>query len=53
MKITELLLAELDREAIGIRKTLERVPEGKNDWKPHMSRSGTACLTTWLTIVDS
>ena len=35
MKITELLLAELDREAVGIRKTLERVPEGKNDWKPH------------------
>ena len=35
MKITELLLAELDREADGIRKTLERVPEGKNDWKPH------------------
>lgn len=25
MKITELLLAELDREAVGIRKTLERV----------------------------
>ena len=35
MQITELLLAELDREAVGIRKTLERVPEGKNDWKPH------------------
>src|SRR4029453_7198383 len=35
MKITELLLDELDREAVGIRKTLERVPEGKNDWKPH------------------
>ena len=35
MKITELLLAELDREAVGIRKTLEHVPEGKNDWKPH------------------
>jgi hypothetical protein len=33
--ITELLLAELDREAVGILKTLERVPEGKNDWKPH------------------
>jgi hypothetical protein len=31
MKIAELLLAELDREAVGIRKTLERVPEGKND----------------------
>ena len=35
MQITELLLAELDHEAVGIRKTLERVPEGKNDWKPH------------------
>jgi hypothetical protein len=29
MKITELLLDELDREVVGIRKTLERVPEGK------------------------
>jgi hypothetical protein len=28
MKINELLLAELDREAVGIRKTLERVPDG-------------------------
>jgi len=35
MVITELLLAELDRKAIGILKTLERVPEGKNDWKTH------------------
>lgn len=33
--IAELLLAELDREAAGTRRTLERVPEGKNDWKPH------------------
>jgi hypothetical protein len=35
MKITELLLAELEREAVGSRKTLENVPEGKNSWKPH------------------
>jgi hypothetical protein len=33
MNITELLLDEMDREAVGIRETLERVPEGKNDWK--------------------
>jgi hypothetical protein len=26
-----LLLTELDQEAIGIRKTLQNVPEGKND----------------------
>ncbi len=33
--IAELLLAELEREAVGTRRTLERVPDGKNDWKPH------------------
>lgn len=33
--IVELLLAELDREAAGTRRALERVPEGRNDWKPH------------------
>jgi uncharacterized damage-inducible protein DinB len=35
MKIADLLLAELEREAVGTRKALERVPEGKDDWKPH------------------
>ncbi len=34
-KIAELLVAELEREAVGTRRMLERVPEGKNDWKPH------------------
>jgi uncharacterized damage-inducible protein DinB len=33
--ITELLLAELDREMVGTRRALERVPEGENDWRPH------------------
>jgi uncharacterized damage-inducible protein DinB len=33
--ITELLLAELEREAVGTRRILERVPEGREDWKPH------------------
>jgi uncharacterized damage-inducible protein DinB len=35
MKMTEMLLAQLEREAPGTRKALERVPEGKNAWKPH------------------
>ena len=35
MKMNELLLAQLEREAGGTRKALEQVPEGKNDWKPH------------------
>ena len=34
-KIKDLLLAELDRDAVGTRKVLKRVPEGKNDWKPY------------------
>ena len=35
MKLTELFLSELERVADGTRRTLERVPEGKGDWKPH------------------
>lgn len=35
MKMTEWFLAELEREIPSTRHTLERVPEGHNDWKPH------------------
>ncbi|HYK05494.1 MAG TPA: DinB family protein [Thermoanaerobaculia bacterium] len=35
MKITEVLLAQLEREVAATRKMQERVPEGKLDWKPH------------------
>jgi uncharacterized damage-inducible protein DinB len=35
MKVTDLLLAELEQEAAATRRTLERVPEGRYDWKPH------------------
>ena len=35
MKLTDLFLAQLEREAVGTRRALERVPEGRNDWKPH------------------
>lgn len=35
MKMTDLFLGELDREAPLTRRVLERVPEGRNDWKPH------------------
>ncbi|MGC2196773.1 MAG: DinB family protein [Terriglobales bacterium] len=51
MKITELLLAELDREAVGIRKTLERVPEGKNDWKPHEKSMALGYLATIVATI--
>ena len=35
MKLTDLLLAELDREAARTRRALEQVPPGRDDWKPH------------------
>jgi uncharacterized damage-inducible protein DinB len=35
MKLTDLFLSELEQEAVGTRRALERVPEGRNDWKPH------------------
>jgi len=35
LKLTEFLAAHLEREAQVSRRVLERVPEGKPDWKPH------------------
>jgi uncharacterized damage-inducible protein DinB len=35
MTISEILLADYDTEIANTRRTLERVPEGKNDWVPH------------------
>jgi uncharacterized damage-inducible protein DinB len=35
MELREFFLAQLDREASATRKAIERVPEGRNDWKPH------------------
>ena len=35
MKLTDLFLGELEREAAATRRTLERVPDGRYDWKPH------------------
>jgi len=35
MAMKDMLLPEFDQEMAGARKTLERVPEGKPDFKPH------------------
>ncbi len=35
MAIVQALLPEFDLEMAGVRKTLERVPEDKFDWRPH------------------
>ena len=58
MKLTEFFLDELEREAAATRRTLERVPEGRNDWKPH-ERSMTlgylsvlvASMPSWVALM--
>lgn len=35
MSISQMILPEFDQEMATTRKILERVPEGKPDWKPH------------------
>ena len=57
MTIRETLLPEYDQEIAGARRTLERVPADKFDWKPH-PKSGSmlwlaghlANLPTWGTL---
>ena len=53
MKITELLMTELDHEAIGSRKALQHVPEGKNDWKPHDRSMPLGALATIVATVPA
>ena len=58
MKLTELFLAELDREAPRTRRALEHVPLGRDDWKPHpksmpLGRLAglVAAMPSWITLV--
>ena len=40
MAMAQALLPEFDLEMAGVRRTLERVPEEKFEWRPH-PKSGT------------
>jgi uncharacterized damage-inducible protein DinB len=58
MKTTEWILAQLDAEAPRTRRPLERVPEGRDDWKPHeksmpLGRLAmlVATMPTWINLV--
>jgi uncharacterized damage-inducible protein DinB len=57
MKLTEYLLAELNREVERSRYALEQVPEGKYDWKPHEKSmilgylaNMVATIPTWIAM---
>jgi len=57
MTIGQSLLGEFDQEMAGTRKTLERLPDQKWNWKPH-DKSGTigwmaghiATMPGWITM---
>jgi uncharacterized damage-inducible protein DinB len=53
VKTTELFSAQLDREAVGTRRALERVPEGRNDWKPHEKSMPLGYLATLVATIFS
>jgi uncharacterized damage-inducible protein DinB len=57
MKLTEFLLAELNREVERSRRALEQLPEGKYDWKPHEKSmilgylaNMVATIPMWITM---
>jgi uncharacterized damage-inducible protein DinB len=48
MSIAEALLPEFDQEMANTRKTLERVPDDKLNWKPHPKSASFGQLGTHL-----
>jgi len=48
MSIAQSLLPELDQEMAGTRKTLERVPEDKFEWRPHPKSFTMIALATHI-----
>jgi len=48
MPLRDALLPEFDHEMANTRKTLERVPDDKFDWKPHVKSTSMGALATHL-----
>ena len=53
MAISDALLPEFDHEMANTRKTLERVPEGKFDWKPHPKSATMGWLAAHVATIPS
>ena len=53
MGLADFMLPEFDREMANTRKTLERIPEDKLDWKPHEKSTTMRGLATHLSNLVS
>jgi uncharacterized damage-inducible protein DinB len=53
MGLSESLLPEFDHEMANTRKTLERVPHEKFDWKPHEKSMAMGGLATHLSNIPT
>ena len=53
MTMTDLFLAELEREVPRTRRTLENVPTGKHDWKPHEKSMALGYLASLVATLPS
>jgi hypothetical protein len=53
MKLAEFFLAQLEREAPLSQRALERVPEGRSDWKPHEKSMPFGYLSTLVATMPS
>jgi uncharacterized damage-inducible protein DinB len=53
MKISETFLPEFDLEMANTRRTLERVPDDKFDWKPHEKSTPMGGLATHLSNIPT
>lgn len=53
MPISKMLLPEFEHEMANTRKTLERVPDDKFDWKPHEKSMTLGGLATHLANIPS
>ena len=51
--MTDFFLAQLEREAVGTRRALERVPEAQPDWKPHEKSIPLGYLSTLVATMPS
>lgn len=53
MKLTEMFIAELDREVVATRRVLEQVPDGRTEWKPHEKSMPFGYLATLVATMPS